>query len=63
MIKRITEDGLADDATRATRSKEQQALYRRDLFGQMDYERRKKEEVKRFLFRFRRLKIREICFV
>lgn len=45
-IKHITEQGQAEDAERAARQKHKQVKYRQDLFGQMDYDGRKKQQVK-----------------
>ena len=44
-IKHITEQGQAEDAERAARQKNKQVKYRQDLFGQMDYDGRKKQQV------------------
>lgn len=44
-IKNIAEQGQKEDAERAVKNREKQISYRRDLFGQMDYEQRKKHEV------------------
>jgi len=43
-IKQLTEQFEAENAERAVKTKQKQANYRRDLFGQVDYEKRKKDE-------------------
>lgn len=45
-IKQLTEQFEAENVERAVKTKQKQANYRRDLFGQMDYEKRKKDEVR-----------------
>lgn len=45
-IKQLTEQFEAENAERAVKTKQKQANYRRDLFGQVDYEKRKKDEVR-----------------
>lgn len=45
-IKHISEQVKVEDAERETRNKAKQFAYRKDLFGQMSYEQRKKQEVR-----------------
>jgi hypothetical protein len=44
-IKNISEQTKLEDAEREARNRTKRLTYRQDLFGQMNYEQRKKQEV------------------